>query len=104
MNVYVKCILMLRTIENMYTFQCSVGRETIEKNGLCIRVIGNLSLLPKDLQEVISQVVHMTKRHNRYIDVRNHFYNQLNNKEVSQCDWSIYSSLYCVYISLCCGR
>ncbi|KAK2172055.1 hypothetical protein NP493_997g01065 [Ridgeia piscesae] len=40
-------------------------RDMIERNGLCIRVIGNVSLLPKDLQDVISQVVHMTKHHNR---------------------------------------
>ena len=43
------------------------GRDMIERNGLCIRVIGNVSLLPKDLQDVISQVVHMTKHHNRCV-------------------------------------
>lgn len=40
-------------------------RENLEKHGVCIRVLGDLALLPLDLQEVIAKAVVATKSHNK---------------------------------------
>ncbi|XP_066573610.1 dehydrodolichyl diphosphate synthase complex subunit DHDDS isoform X1 [Amia ocellicauda] len=40
-------------------------QDNLEKHGVCIRVLGDLSLLPKDLQEVIARAVLATKTHNK---------------------------------------
>lgn len=42
-------------------------KEMLEKHGVCIRVLGNLSLLPKSLQETIAKAVQMTKDHNKAV-------------------------------------
>uniref|UniRef100_A0A3P9NJ26 Alkyl transferase n=1 Tax=Poecilia reticulata TaxID=8081 RepID=A0A3P9NJ26_POERE len=39
-------------------------QENLEKHGVCIRVLGDLNMLPLDLQEVIAKAVVMTKNHN----------------------------------------
>uniref|UniRef100_A0A3Q2D9D0 Alkyl transferase n=1 Tax=Cyprinodon variegatus TaxID=28743 RepID=A0A3Q2D9D0_CYPVA len=39
-------------------------RENLEKHGVCIRVLGDLNMLPLDLQQVIAKAVIMTKNHN----------------------------------------
>ncbi|MEQ2223276.1 hypothetical protein ILYODFUR_035100, partial [Ilyodon furcidens] len=40
-------------------------RENLEKHGVCIRVLGDLNMLPLDLQQVIAKAVIMTKNHNK---------------------------------------
>ncbi|KAM8846881.1 dehydrodolichyl diphosphate synthase complex subunit DHDDS isoform 1-T4 [Synchiropus picturatus] len=40
-------------------------RENLEKHGVCIRVLGDLNMLPLDLQEVIAKAVLATKTHNK---------------------------------------
>ncbi|XP_041961736.1 dehydrodolichyl diphosphate synthase complex subunit DHDDS [Alosa alosa] len=40
-------------------------QENLEKHGVCIRVLGDLTLLPLDLQEVIAKAVLATKTHNK---------------------------------------
>lgn len=40
-------------------------RELIHKHGVCFRVLGNLSLLPRDIQEIIAEAVDMTKHNNK---------------------------------------
>ena len=40
-------------------------REKLQKHGVCIRVLGDLHLLPLDLQELIAQAVQATKNYNR---------------------------------------
>lgn len=42
-------------------------RELIHKHGVCFRVLGNLSLLPRDIQEIIAEAVHITKHNSRAI-------------------------------------
>jgi ditrans,polycis-polyprenyl diphosphate synthase len=42
-----------------------VFRELIEKHGVCFRVLGNIGLLPRDIQEIIVQAVNMTKHNNK---------------------------------------
>lgn len=42
------------------------SRENLEKHGVCIRVLGDLNMLPLDLQQVIAKAVVMTKNHNKY--------------------------------------
>ncbi|XP_011333351.1 dehydrodolichyl diphosphate synthase complex subunit DHDDS isoform X2 [Ooceraea biroi] len=39
--------------------------KNIMENGVCIRVIGNLSLLPENIRKLISQVIIMTKNNNK---------------------------------------
>uniref|UniRef100_A0A3P8ULR0 Alkyl transferase n=1 Tax=Cynoglossus semilaevis TaxID=244447 RepID=A0A3P8ULR0_CYNSE len=39
-------------------------RENLEKHGVCIRVLGDLNLLPLDLQQAIAKAVLATKNHN----------------------------------------
>ncbi|KAJ8405006.1 hypothetical protein AAFF_G00329270 [Aldrovandia affinis] len=39
-------------------------QENLEKHGVCIRVLGDLTLLPLDLQEVIAKAVVSTRKHN----------------------------------------
>ncbi|XP_061771151.1 dehydrodolichyl diphosphate synthase complex subunit DHDDS isoform X3 [Nerophis ophidion] len=40
-------------------------REKLEKHGVCIRVLGDLNLLPPDLQQVIAKAVLSTRAHNK---------------------------------------
>ncbi|KAM6219082.1 dehydrodolichyl diphosphate synthase complex subunit DHDDS [Rhynchocyon petersi] len=40
-------------------------QEKLEKYGVCIRVLGDLHLLPLDLQELIAQAVQTTKNYNK---------------------------------------
>uniref|UniRef100_A0AAQ4R2I5 Alkyl transferase n=1 Tax=Gasterosteus aculeatus aculeatus TaxID=481459 RepID=A0AAQ4R2I5_GASAC len=40
-------------------------RENLEKHGVCIRVLGDLNMLPLDLQQLIAKAVLGTKAHNK---------------------------------------
>ncbi|KAM9798645.1 dehydrodolichyl diphosphate synthase complex subunit DHDDS [Neosynchiropus ocellatus] len=40
-------------------------RENLEKHGVCIRVLGDLNMLPLDLQQLIAKAVLATKTHNK---------------------------------------
>lgn len=40
-------------------------REKLQKHGVCIRVLGDLHLLPLDLQEKIAHAVQATKNYNK---------------------------------------
>ncbi|XP_019724776.1 dehydrodolichyl diphosphate synthase complex subunit DHDDS isoform X2 [Hippocampus comes] len=40
-------------------------RENLEKHGVCIRVLGDLNLLPLDLQRLIAKAVLATRAHNK---------------------------------------
>ncbi|CAL8249710.1 unnamed protein product [Boreogadus saida] len=40
-------------------------RDKLEKHGVCIRVLGDLTLLPLDLQQLIAKAVVATREHNR---------------------------------------
>ena len=42
-------------------------REKIDKLGVCIRIFGDISLVPTDLQQTIAKVMHTTKHNNKYI-------------------------------------
>ncbi|KAM3829570.1 dehydrodolichyl diphosphate synthase complex subunit DHDDS [Vipera latastei] len=39
-------------------------QENLEKHGVCIRILGDLTLLPQDVQELIAKVVLATKHYN----------------------------------------
>ncbi|XP_012343716.1 dehydrodolichyl diphosphate synthase complex subunit DHDDS isoform X3 [Apis florea] len=39
--------------------------DKIKKHGLCVRIIGNFSLLPKNLQELIAETMIITKEHKK---------------------------------------
>lgn len=45
-------------------------RENLEKHGVCIRVLGDLHMLPLDLQQLIAKSVLTTKSHNQYVVIR----------------------------------
>ncbi|XP_034554382.1 dehydrodolichyl diphosphate synthase complex subunit DHDDS isoform X3 [Notolabrus celidotus] len=40
-------------------------RDNLEKHGVCIRVLGDLNMLPLDLQQIIAKAVTTTKSHNK---------------------------------------
>lgn len=40
-------------------------RENLKKHGVCIRVLGDLPLLPVDIQELIAQAVLATRNYNK---------------------------------------
>ncbi|KAM4579955.1 dehydrodolichyl diphosphate synthase complex subunit DHDDS isoform 1-T5 [Odontesthes bonariensis] len=40
-------------------------RENLEKHGVCIRVLGDLNMLPLDLQQAIAKAVVSTRTHNK---------------------------------------
>ncbi|XP_056332024.1 dehydrodolichyl diphosphate synthase complex subunit DHDDS [Danio aesculapii] len=40
-------------------------QENLEKHGVCIRVLGDLTLLPEDLQTLIAKAVVSTREHNK---------------------------------------
>lgn len=42
------------------------SRENLEKHGVCIRVLGDLNMLPLDLQQLIAKAVVTTRNHNKY--------------------------------------
>lgn len=41
-------------------------RDEIMKHGVCIRVLGDLTLLPKDLQAVIADAMYLSRNNTRY--------------------------------------
>lgn len=43
----------------------SFNRDKIDQLKVCIRVFGDLSLLPLDLQQTMAKVMDMTKHHNK---------------------------------------
>lgn len=45
----------------------SFFRDNLEKHGVCIRVLGDLNMLPLDLQQLIAKAVVTTKAHNKYV-------------------------------------
>lgn len=44
----------------------SFPRENLEKHGVCIRVLGDLNMLPLDIQQLIAKAVVTTRAHNKY--------------------------------------
>ncbi|XP_013386156.1 dehydrodolichyl diphosphate synthase complex subunit DHDDS [Lingula anatina] len=42
-------------------------KELLNKHGVCIRVLGNLSLLPHDIQQIVADAMNMTKNNNRAV-------------------------------------
>jgi len=42
-------------------------KEELDKHGVCIRVLGNITLLPKDIQEMIAEASNFTKHNSRAI-------------------------------------
>jgi ditrans,polycis-polyprenyl diphosphate synthase len=46
---------------------CCFARDKLMEHGVCIRVIGNLSLLPQDIQKLIAQAMILTKDNNKAI-------------------------------------
>eukprot|EP00064_Thunnus_orientalis_P009047 superscaffoldBa00001122_g9070 len=40
-------------------------RDNLEKHGVCIRVLGDLNMLPQDLQQLIAKAVFSTRAHNK---------------------------------------
>ena len=52
-----------------HTHICSLisfFRDMIEKHQVCVRVIGDINLLPKDVQHSIARVVEFSKNYSRY--------------------------------------
>lgn len=45
----------------------SFRRDNLEKHGVCIRVLGDLNMLPLDLQQLIAKAVITTRAHNKYV-------------------------------------
>lgn len=45
----------------------SLFRDNLKKHGVCIRVLGDLNMLPVDLQQLIAKAVVTTKAHNKYV-------------------------------------
>ena len=43
----------------------SLSSELIERHGVCIRVLGDVKLLPRDVQESVAKAVTMTKNNNK---------------------------------------
>ena len=44
----------------------SVYRDKLEEHGVCVRVLGNISLLPQDVQKLIAKAVSISSHFNRY--------------------------------------
>ena len=42
-----------------------LSSELIERHGVCIRVLGDIKLLPRDVQESVAKAVTMTKNNNK---------------------------------------
>lgn len=58
------CILLVRHPSTVLP-PFSPVREKLKKHGVCIRVLGDLHLLPLDLQKKIAQAVQATKNYNK---------------------------------------
>jgi len=41
------------------------ARDKLMEHGVCIRVIGNLTLVPQDIQKLIAQAIILTKDNNK---------------------------------------
>lgn len=42
--------------------------DMIQRNGICVRVLGDVSLLPRDLQEAIAKAVTLSRNNTRCVD------------------------------------
>ena len=42
-------------------------KDRLEENGVKVNVLGNLNLLPEDLQELVHTAMNMTKTHSKYL-------------------------------------
>ena len=40
-------------------------RDKLQEHGVCIRVIGNLSLIPQDIRKLMAEAMHITKHNNK---------------------------------------
>lgn len=54
-------------VPTLSALHCSAFRENLKKHGVCIRVLGDLNMLPLDLQQLIAKSVLTTKSHNQYV-------------------------------------
>ena len=61
-----RCVLFNFLCKLKYNY---VFREELDKQGVCVRVIGNISLLPTDIQTMIAEAV-LTTKHNTRWDTR----------------------------------
>ena len=43
------------------------GRELIQKHEVCIRVLGDLEMLPRDVQEIVAKTMTMTRNNKRLV-------------------------------------
>lgn len=48
----------------LYSF-FPIFSDELMKHGICVRVIGNLSLIPKDMQQLIAKAMFMTRHNNK---------------------------------------
>ena len=44
---------------------CFVDRDFLDKNGVRVRVLGNIGLLPMDIQQLMTEGTEMTKHNDR---------------------------------------
>lgn len=58
-------MFLLFEFSNSAIQPASLCRENLEKHGVCIRVLGDLNMLPLDLQQLIAKAVLTTKSHNK---------------------------------------
>lgn len=45
--------------------KCNIFRDKLVEQGVCIRVIGNLSLLPEDMRKLFAEAMIITKHNNK---------------------------------------
>ena len=51
----------------LHRFDTTTKREKIDELNVCIRIFGNIALLPVDLQHIVANVIETTKNNNKYI-------------------------------------
>lgn len=64
--VLLHAFLVFFSLLQMPLLSLSVCRDNLEKHGVCIRVLGDLNMLPLDVQQVIAKAVLTTRAHNKY--------------------------------------
>lgn len=56
--------ILIRWLEKPdYVLNCP--REMLQKHGVCVRALGDLTLLPEDLQRSIARVVKLSQNHTK---------------------------------------
>ena len=56
------------SVGNNYNNAYCYYRDLLDRHGVCIRVLGDLTRLPRDVQEAVARAMKLTRIHNKFVN------------------------------------